>query len=41
LTKTSKFIESVVIELFNYAANSREEYLLLNLLTTALKEEIE
>jgi hypothetical protein len=41
LTNTSKFIESVVIELFNYAANSREEYLLLNLLTTALQEEIE
>ena len=41
LTNTSKFIESVVIELFNYASNSREEYLLLNLLTTALQEEIE
>lgn len=41
LTNTSKFIESVVIELFNHASNSREEYLLLNLLTTALQEEIE
>jgi Ras GTPase-activating-like protein IQGAP2/3 len=41
LTNTSKFVESVVLELFNYASNSREEYLLLNLLTTALQEEIE
>ena len=41
LTNTSKFVETVVLELFNYASNSREEYLLLNLLTTALQEEIE
>lgn len=41
VTNTSKFIESVVLELFNYAANSREEYLLLKLLTAALQQEIE
>lgn len=40
-SNTSKFIESVVLQLFNYGANSREEYLLLKLFTTALQHEIE
>ncbi len=40
-TNSSKFIESVVLQLFNYGANSREEYLLLKLFTTALELEIE
>lgn len=41
ITNSSKFIETVVLQLFNYAANSREEYLLLKLFTTALQLEIE
>jgi hypothetical protein len=40
-TNSSKFIESVVLQLFNYGANSREEYLLLKLFTAALQLEIE
>ena len=40
-SNSSKFIETVVLQLFNYGANSREEYLLLKLLTTALQTEIE
>jgi hypothetical protein len=40
-TNSSKFIESVVLQLFNYGANSREEYLLLKLFTAALQQEIE
>jgi len=39
-SKTTKFMESVVLTLYNYASNSREEYLLLKLFETALKEEI-
>ena len=38
--KTTKFLESVVLTLYNYASNHREEYLLLKLFETALKEEI-
>lgn len=41
ITNTSKFIETVVLQLFNYGANSREEYLLLKLFTTSLQQEIE
>jgi Ras GTPase-activating-like protein IQGAP2/3 len=40
-SNSSKFIETVVLQLFNYGANSREEYLLLKLLTTALQQEVE
>ena len=40
-TNSSKFIESVVLQLFNYGANSREEYRLLKLFTAALQLEIE
>lgn len=39
-TKTNKFLESVILTLYNYASNNREEYLLLKLFETALKEEI-
>ncbi|KAK6188369.1 hypothetical protein SNE40_004554 [Patella caerulea] len=38
--KTTKFMESVIYSLFNYGANQREEYLLLKLFETALREEI-
>lgn len=41
ITNTSKFIETVVLQLFNYAANSREEYLLLKLFNASLQLEIE
>ena len=40
-TNSSRFVETVVLQLFNYGANGREEYLLLKLFTTALKQEIE
>jgi len=39
-SKTTKFMESVVLTLYNYASNAREEYLLLKLFETALREEI-
>lgn len=39
-SKTTKFMESVILTLYNYAANQREEYLLLKLFKTALQEEI-
>jgi len=39
-SKTTKFMESVILTLYNYASNSREDYLLLKLFETALKEEI-
>ncbi len=39
-SNSSKFIENVVLQLFNYGANSREEYLLLKLFTTSLQQEI-
>ena len=41
LPEQTKFIESVILELFNYGANAREEYLLLRLFVTSLHEEIE
>ncbi|XP_013014436.1 ras GTPase-activating-like protein IQGAP3 isoform X1 [Cavia porcellus] len=39
--KTTKFMESVIFSLYNYASNLREAYLLLQLFKTALQEEIE
>uniref|UniRef100_A0A674MXH6 IQ motif containing GTPase activating protein 1 n=1 Tax=Takifugu rubripes TaxID=31033 RepID=A0A674MXH6_TAKRU len=38
--KSTKFMDSVIFTLYNYASNQREEYLLLKLFKTALKEEI-
>ncbi|XP_045439224.1 ras GTPase-activating-like protein IQGAP3 isoform X2 [Pipistrellus kuhlii] len=38
--KTTKFMESVIFSLYNYASNRREAYLLLQLFRTALQEEI-
>ncbi|XP_054995371.1 ras GTPase-activating-like protein IQGAP3 [Sorex araneus] len=38
--KTTKFMESVIFSLYNYASNRREAYLLLQLFRTALREEI-
>lgn len=38
--KTTKFMEGVIFSLYNYASNRREAYLLLQLLRTALQEEI-
>jgi len=39
-SRTTKFMESAILTLYNYAANQREEYLLLKLFTTALQQEI-
>jgi hypothetical protein len=39
-SKTTKFMENVILTVFNYASNQREEYLMLKLFETALKEEI-
>ncbi|XP_065836977.1 ras GTPase-activating-like protein IQGAP1 [Oscarella lobularis] len=39
-SRTNKFMENVVLTVFNYASNQREEYLLVKLFETALKEEI-
>lgn len=38
--KSTKFMDSVIFTLYNYASNQREEYLLLRLFKTALNEEI-
>uniref|UniRef100_UPI00398E9324 ras GTPase-activating-like protein IQGAP3 n=1 Tax=Pristiophorus japonicus TaxID=55135 RepID=UPI00398E9324 len=38
--RSTKFMQSVIFSLYNYAANPREGYLLLRLFTTALREEI-
>ncbi|XP_058555999.1 ras GTPase-activating-like protein IQGAP3 isoform X1 [Neofelis nebulosa] len=38
--RTTKFMESVIFSLYNYASNRREAYLLLQLFKTALQEEI-
>ncbi|XP_041616027.1 ras GTPase-activating-like protein IQGAP3 isoform X2 [Vulpes lagopus] len=38
--KTTKFMESVIFSLYNYASNRREAYLLLQLFKTMLQEEI-
>jgi len=39
-SRTTVFMESAVLTLFNYASNQREEYLLLRLFKTALQHEI-
>ena len=39
-SKTTKFMESAVLSLFNYASNQRDEYMLIGLFKTALEEEI-
>ena len=38
--KTTRFVENVVFSLFNYGANDRDNFLLINLFKTALEEEI-
>ncbi|XP_060617620.2 ras GTPase-activating-like protein IQGAP2 isoform X1 [Anolis sagrei] len=38
--KSTKFMDTVIFTLYNYASNPREEYLLLKLFKTALEEEI-
>nr|XP_031529268.1 ras GTPase-activating-like protein IQGAP2 [Vicugna pacos] len=38
--KSTKFMDTVIFTLYNYASNQREEYLLLKLFQTALEEEI-
>uniref|UniRef100_A0A8D0A3G0 IQ motif containing GTPase activating protein 1 n=1 Tax=Sander lucioperca TaxID=283035 RepID=A0A8D0A3G0_SANLU len=38
--KSTKFMDSVIFTLYNYASNQREEYLLAKLFKTALQEEI-
>lgn len=38
--KSTKFMDTVIFTLYNYASNQREEYLLLKLFKTALAEEI-
>lgn len=39
-SKSTKFMESVIFTLYNYASNPREAYLLLQLFKVALQEEI-
>ncbi|XP_006618095.1 ras GTPase-activating-like protein IQGAP1 isoform X1 [Apis dorsata] len=39
-SKTNKFLQNVILTLFNFGSNIREEYLLLKLFGSALKEEI-
>lgn len=39
--RTNRFMENVILTVFNYAQNNREQYLLIKLFDTALKEEIE
>ncbi|KAF6356999.1 IQ motif containing GTPase activating protein 2 [Rhinolophus ferrumequinum] len=38
--KSTKFMDTVIFTIYNYASNQREEYLLLKLFKTALEEEI-
>uniref|UniRef100_A0A8C1RGJ5 IQ motif containing GTPase activating protein 2 n=1 Tax=Cyprinus carpio TaxID=7962 RepID=A0A8C1RGJ5_CYPCA len=38
--KSTKFMDTVIFTLYNYASNQREEYLLLKLFESALQEEI-
>ncbi|KAK1176523.1 ras GTPase-activating-like protein IQGAP1 [Acipenser oxyrinchus oxyrinchus] len=38
--KSTKFMDTVIFTLYNYASNQREEYLLLKLFKTSLEEEI-
>ena len=39
-SRTTKFMESAILTLYNYASNQREEYLVLKLFKTALQHEI-
>ncbi|XP_048514358.1 ras GTPase-activating-like protein IQGAP1 isoform X2 [Athalia rosae] len=39
-SKTNKFLQNVILTLFNFGSNRREEYLLLKLFRSALQEEI-
>ena len=39
-SKTNRFMENVILTVFNYASNNREQYLLLKLFETALNEEV-
>ncbi|CAH1797463.1 unnamed protein product [Owenia fusiformis] len=39
-SRTTKFMESVILTLYNYASSNREEYLLFKLFKTALQEEV-
>ncbi|XP_015599510.1 ras GTPase-activating-like protein IQGAP1 [Cephus cinctus] len=39
-SKTNKFLQNVILTLFNFGSNIREEYLLLKLFRSALQEEI-
>ncbi|KAG7199806.1 hypothetical protein KM043_000468 [Ampulex compressa] len=39
-SKTNKFLQNVILTLFNFGSNIREEYLLLKLFGSALREEI-
>ena len=38
--RSTKFMESVILTLYNYGSNSREEYLLMKLFETALNREV-
>eukprot|EP00123_Amoebidium_parasiticum_P015328 comp22903_c0_seq1/m.36223 comp22903_c0_seq1/g.36223 ORF comp22903_c0_seq1/g.36223 comp22903_c0_seq1/m.36223 type:complete len:1356 (-) comp22903_c0_seq1:111-4178(-) len=40
-TATTKFIENVVLSIYNFAQNNREEYLLLKLFKCAIAEEVQ
>ena len=40
-SKTNRFMENVILTVFNYAQNNREQFLLAKLFERALKEEIE
>ena len=40
-SRTNRFMENVVLTVFNYAQNNREQYLLIKLFDTALQEEVE
>ncbi|KAL5481649.1 hypothetical protein EMCRGX_G021851 [Ephydatia muelleri] len=39
-SKTNRFMENVILTVFNYAHNNREQYLLLKMFETALNEEV-
>jgi hypothetical protein len=40
LSRSTRFLETVILTLFNFGSTPREEYLLLKLFKTALEEEI-
>jgi len=39
-SRTTKFMESAILTLYNYASNQREEYMLMKLFKTALQHEV-